>query len=163
MTGERKAASKADPVRRVELIDSLANTRRKVWTIELALCGLSELSSSSQCDDVRSVAAEADRELAELIHGLTTSKTRLARKMLPWPEGALMSDTSRRSLLAGLTVGPIAPAPALPAIPGPNPDADLFGMVDRWHAHAIELDPARELMFRKQEHCPYPEAIRRSD
>lgn len=67
-----------------------------------------------------------------------------------------MSKASRRSLLAGLSVAPVALMPSVPAISGINPDAELFALVEHWYAHAVRLNAARDLMFETQRLCQYP-------
>jgi hypothetical protein len=68
-----------------------------------------------------------------------------------------MSNTSRRALLAGLSVAPVALAPALPAIAAPNPDAELFALVDRWQAHVVRCRAADETMSAAEKRTNYPD------
>lgn len=69
----------------------------------------------------------------------------------------MTTDTSRRALLAGLSVAPVALASALPAIAGPHPDAELFALIDGWQAHRVRVRAADEIADAAEDRTNYPD------
>jgi hypothetical protein len=74
----------------------------------------------------------------------------------------MTTNTSRRALLAGLSVAPVALASALPAMAAPHPDAELFVLIESWQELRRLMYVADEITNAAEDSCrsvTAPEAL----